>query len=159
MFSLMYSPVGNVAFPIPGIAYSWEPSEDLRVNLGIPFTVKWTPVEDLELQFAYIPVTNVNARATYRVADGVKLYGGFQWLNEAYFLADRAERKERFLAFEKRLVAGLRWDIGTHLALDLNGGYAFDRFYGEGESQFSDLDDRVDIRPGAFLEAGLLLNW
>ncbi len=159
MFSLMYSPVGNLTFPIPGIAYSWKPSEDLHVNIGIPFSVMWRPVEDLTLTFSYIPITNVNARATYRVMNGLNVYGGFEWLNEAYFLADRAEQKERFLAFEKRLICGVRWDIWTHAALDLNAGYAFDRYYGEGQNQISNLHDRVDISPGAFVGANLLVKW
>ncbi|MCE9531865.1 MAG: DUF6268 family outer membrane beta-barrel protein [Planctomycetes bacterium] len=159
MFSLMYSPVGNLTFPIPGIAYSWKPSDELHVNIGIPFSAMWKPVEDLTLTFSYIPVTNVNARATYRVMDGLNIYGGFEWLNEAYFLADRADQKERFLAFENRLICGVRWDIWTHAILDLNAGYAFDRYYGEGQNQISNLHDRVVIKPGAFLGANLLVKW
>lgn len=159
MFSLMYSPVGNLTFPIPGIAYSWKPSDDLHVNIGLPFSVMWKPVEDLTLTFSYIPITNVNARATYRVTNGLNIYGGFEWLNEAYFLADRAEQRERFLAFEKRLIGGVRWNIWTHAVLDLNTGYAFDRYYGEGQNQISNLHDRIDISPGAFIGASLLVKW
>lgn len=159
MFSLMYSPVGNLTFPIPGIAYSWKPSDDLQVNIGIPFSVMWKPLEDLTLTFSYIPITNVNARATYRLMNGVNVYGGFEWLNEAYFLADRAEQRERFLAFEKRLISGVRWDIWKHAALDVNAGYAFDRYYGESENQISNLRDRVDISPGAFVGANLIVKW
>lgn len=159
MFSLMYSPVGNIVFPIPGIAYSWKPSEDFQASIGLPFSVLWRPIEDLTLTLSYVPVVNVNARATYRVKEGWNLYGGFEWLNEAYFLADRAERRERFLAIEKRLICGVRWDLGAHAVLDCNAGYAFDRYYGEGRSQFSDLTDRVDLSSGAFLGANLLVKW
>jgi hypothetical protein len=159
MCSIMYSPVGNLTFPIPGIAYSWKPSDDLHVNIGLPFSVMWRPVEDLTLTLSYIPITNVNARATYELMNGLNLYGGFEWLNEAYFLAERAEQEERFLAFEKRLICGIRWDIWTHAALDLNAGYAFDRYYGEGQNQLSNLHDRVDINPGAFAGASLLVKW
>jgi len=159
LLSLVYSPVGNLTFPIPGIAYLWKPSDDLQVSIGLPFTVKWKPVEDLTLTFSYIPVTNINARATYRLRDGLEVYGGFEWLNEAYFLADRAVQKDRFLAFEKRLIGGFRWDIWKHAALDLNAGYAFDRYYGEGQNQFSNLRDQVNVSPGAFLGASLLVRW
>lgn len=159
LFSLMYSPVGNLTFPVPGLAYSWKPSDDLNVSLGLPFSVRWKPIEDLTLTFSYIPVTNVNARATYRLRDGLEVYGGFEWLNEAYFLADRADQRDRFLAFEKRLMSGLRWDVWKHAALDVNAGYAFDRYYGEGQNQFSDLRDQVTISPGAFLGASLLVRW
>lgn len=159
MFSLMYSPVGNLTFPIPGVAYSWKPSDDLHVNIGLPFSVMWQPVEDLTVTFFYVPVTNVNARATYQLMHGLNVYTGFEWLNEAYFLADRVEQKERFLAFEKRLICGVRWDLWTCAALDLNAGYAFDRYYGEGQNQISNLHDRVDVSPGAFVGANLLVKW
>ncbi len=159
MFSLMYSPIGNLTFPVPGIAYSWKPSNDLYLNIGIPFSIMWRPFEDLTLNFSYIPITNINARASYRLTDGLNLYGGFEWLNEAYFLADRMEQRERFLAFEKRLVSGIRWDIWRYAALELNAGYAFDRYYGEGQNQISNLRNRVDIDPGAIVGANLLVKW
>ncbi|CAN5566528.1 hypothetical protein BH11PLA2_BH11PLA2_05160 [soil metagenome] len=103
MFSLIYSPVGNVAFPIPGIAYMWKPSDDLHMSIGIPFSVKWKPAEDLTLTFSYIPVTNINARATYRLREGLEIYGGFEWLNEAYFLADRAVQRDRFFGVREAI--------------------------------------------------------
>ena len=159
MFSIMYSPVGNVAFPIPGIAYSWKPSDDFNMSIGLPFLIKWKPVEDLTLTFSYIPVTNINARATYRVIDEVNIYCGFEWLYEAYFLADRTVQNERFLGFEKRLIGGLRWAIWTHATLDFNAGYSFDRYYGQGTSQISNLHDEVNISPGAFVGANLLVTW
>jgi len=158
-FSLMYSPVGNLTFPIPGVSYFWRPTDELDVSIGLPFSINWRPIEGLALTASYIPITNVNARATYQLFQGLSVYSGFEWLNEAYFLADRTEEKERFLAFEKRLVTGVQWDIWTHAALDINAGYAFDRYYGQGENQISDLEDRVNIRAGAFLGANLLLRW
>lgn len=158
-FSLFYSPVGDVAFPIPGIAYFWKPSDDLNVSIGLPFSVKWVPVEHLTLTLSYIPVTNINARATYRVKNGLEVYGGFEWLNDAYFLADRASQRDRFLAFEKQLVSGFRWEICPHAILDLNAGYAFDRYYGEGRNQFLNLRDRIDVRPGAFIGTSLIIKY
>src|SRR5262249_37068685 len=105
------------------------------------------------LDLSYFPLTNVHARATYRVAGGVHVYGGYEFLNESYFLADRADTRDRFLGFEQRLIGGVRWDLWRHATLDLSAGYAFDRFYGEGRNQGGSLHDRVDIAPGAFLGA------
>jgi len=158
LFSLMYSPVGNLTFPIPGVAYSWKPSDELQMNIGIPFTVNWLPTEALTINFSYLPITNVNARATYALTPTWNIYGGFEWLYEAYFLADRADTQDRFMGFEKRLIGGLRWDFGPHTSLDLNAGYAFDRYYGEGDDQIGNLHDRVDIGSGAFLGASLLIR-
>ena len=104
----MYAPAGNLNFPIPGVAYLWNPSDSLRVSLGLPFSVMWRPIDDLTINLMYVPLTNVNARATYRMLPAVQVFGGFEWLQEAYFLADRTDRTDRFLGYEKRLLGGVR---------------------------------------------------
>jgi predicted small lipoprotein YifL len=42
---------------------------------------------------------------------------------------------------------------GRHATLDVNAGYAFDRYFGEGRNSGATLHDRVDVAPGAFLGA------
>jgi hypothetical protein len=159
MLALFYSPVANLNFPIPGIAYSWNPSPDLRVNIGLPFSLMWRPIEDLTINLFYVPLTNINARVTYRVAENINLYAAYEFLNEAYFLADRLNRRDRFMAFEQRVVGGVRWDVWKHAALDVNAGYVFGRNYGEGRNQGSNLRDRVEIAPGAFLGGSLRIRF
>jgi hypothetical protein len=159
MFSVMYSPAGNLNFPIPGIAYVWNPHEDLRVSIGLPLSVMWRPVEDLTFNMSYVPLTNINARATYQVADRVHVYAGYEFLNESYFLADRIDKQDRFMGFEQRVIGGVRWGLWRYATADVNAGYAFDRYYGEGRNQGGSLTDRVDIAPGAFLGASLRLRY
>ncbi len=150
LFSLMYSPVSSLNFPIPGIAYEWNPSNDLHVKIGLPFSVMWRPIEDLTLNASYVPLTNVNAKATYRLAEKVHIYGGYENLNESYFLSDRANNQDRFMSFEQRVIGGVRWNIWQEITLDVNAGYSFGRYFGEGQNQGADLHDRVDVAPGAF---------
>ena len=118
-----------------------------------------TPNEDWVLNITYIPVTNVNARATYRIAESLFVYGGFEWLYEAYFLADRENRNDRFLAFEKRLIGGLRWNLPAKCSFDVNAGYSFDREYGIGQNQLGNLSDQVNVAPGAFVGANLRMRF
>lgn len=151
LLSIFYSPVGNLNFPVPGVAYAWNPSETLHINIGLPFTLMWRPIEDLTINASYVPLTNINARATYKVFARLNVYGGYEFLNESYFLADRVNTTDRFMGFEQRVISGIRWDIWRNATFDLNAGFAFDRYYGEGKNQGSDLRDRVDIAPGAFL--------
>lgn len=158
-FSLMYSPVGNFNFPIPGVAYLWNPSKTLHVSIGLPPAVLWRPTEDLTLTLFYMPITTGSARATYRLVDRVFLYIGFESLQEAYFLADREDEDDRFLGYEKRLVGGIRWDVWRHAALEMSAGYAFDRYYGVGQNQFEDLRDQVDIAPGPFVSANARIRF
>jgi hypothetical protein len=157
--SLMYSPVGNFNFPIPMAAYLWNPSDAFHASIGFPPAVMWRPVEDLTISLSYMPLTTVNARATYRVVGKVFIYGGFESMQEAYLLADRENVGDRFMGFEKRLIGGLRWDVWRHAALDMNAGYAFNRYYGVGQNQIGNLHDQVNIAPGAFLSTNFNIRF
>jgi hypothetical protein len=158
-FALMYSPVGNLNFPIPGVAYVWNPSDALRVSVGLPLSVTWRPIADLTVNMSYMPLTTVNARATYRVYGKVFVFGGFEWCQEAYLLADRENLSDRFLGYEKRLIGGVRCDVWQHTTLEMNAGYVFDRIYGIGQNQITNLHDQVDIAPGAFLGTNLRIRF
>jgi hypothetical protein len=151
MFGVMYSPAGALNFPIPFLSYQWKPSEEFQMSIGLPLSLTWRPTEDWMVNLTYIPLTNVNAKINYRATESVSLYGGYEFFNESYFLVDRAEKKDRFMGFEQRLVGGVRWQVAKNSTLDFNAGYAFDRYFGEGQNQGSSLHDRVDIASGAFL--------
>lgn len=156
---VMYMYGGPVNFPIPMVAYAWNPNEQWRINIGLPFTVMWQPTEAWTLNLSYLPLLNINARLTWRFAPRWQLYSGYEFLNESYFLVDRTDLQDRFFAFEQRLIAGLRWEIAPMLAFELSGGYSFGRHYGSGDSQWGSLVDRVDIDPGPFVGLNLRLQF
>jgi hypothetical protein len=151
LLGIMYSPVGNLNFPLPLVSYVWNPTDTLRINVGLPFAIFWRPFENFAINLAYTPLVNVSAHAIYRITPKLFWYGGFEWLNEAYLLADRTDSRERFLGYEKRLITGLRCNVWAHGMIDLNTGYAFDRYYGMGQNSVGGLHDRVDIASDAFL--------
>ncbi|MFO0935605.1 MAG: DUF6268 family outer membrane beta-barrel protein [Gemmataceae bacterium] len=155
LVSVMYNPAGNLNFPIPGLAYVWNPNESLRINIGIPFSVEWKPTDDLTLNASYFPLTNITTRATYRIAPKLFAYAGYEFLNEAYFLRDRINDRDRFMLFEQRLIVGVRYNLTQSLALDTNAGYSFGRYFAEGINQGGSQTDRVDVAPGAFLGLAL----
>ena len=156
-FGLMYSPSGALNFPIPILSYAWNPSDYFHLNIGLPLAMMWKPTDDLTIDLSYTPVTNVNALATYRLSDKFRVYGGYRNFTEAYFLVDRENTDDRFFGLEQRLLTGVKWDLWRNIKLDVNGGYAFDRRYGEGKNQTSSLYDEVDVSSGAFV--GFQLNW
>lgn len=155
-FMLLYLYGGPVDFPIPMLSYAWNPSDQLRVNIGLPFSVTWQPDEDVTLTLSYMPVSNINARLSYRVAPRFQVYGGYEFLTESYFLVDRTDNQDRFFVLEQRLVTGLRWEVWKNATAEVNGGYSFGRNYGEGDSPWGSLKDRVDVDPGPFV--GIRVN-
>jgi hypothetical protein len=159
LFGLSYSPTSELGFPIPTVAYIYNPSDDLRVNIGLPFQVMYRPMTDLQLDFSYMLLRTVHARATYRVCREVRVHAGFDWGNEAYFLADRQNVNDRLFYYDKRLSAGVQYMVTPRFSLDLTGGYTFDRFYFEG-AQYSDhLANELRIGNGAYLSFQGRLRW
>jgi hypothetical protein len=153
MVGAMYSPLGELPFPIPMVAFLWRPTEDFSMNIGLPFSIRWRPIEDLLFDFSYVPIRTIHTRLTDRVAQGVGIYAGYDWSNEAYFLADREDTRERFFYYEQKVSAGVRIDLGQNTALDFSGGYAFDRFFFTGRQWSDNWHDRVNVGNGAFLGA------
>jgi hypothetical protein len=160
LFSLSYSPTSELPFPIPGVAYIWQPSEDFRANVGLPFAIMWRPVNDLTLDFSYMLLTTVHARATYRLCRPVRIYAGYAWENEGYLLADRIDSNDRFYNVDQRLFAGVQYNFSPRVSLDLSGGYVFDHYYFEGKNITSGTNfNRVNVGDGPYLSLQFQVRW
>jgi hypothetical protein len=159
MFGVTYSPTSEVTFPIPTVAYIYNPSDDLRVNLGLPFQVMYRPVPELQLDFSYMLLRTVHARATYRLCQPIRVHAGFDWGNESYFLTERLNRNDRLFYYDKRLSAGVQYIVTPNCSVDFTGGWDFDRFYFEG-AQYSDHSaNELRIGNGVFLTLQGRLRW
>jgi hypothetical protein len=110
-------------------------------------------------QFTYVPLLNINAKLEYAWTPEITAFGGYEFLNESYFLVDRVETTDRFFGIEQRLIGGVRWRVWEHASLEVNGGYSFGRYYGEGQSQWDTLRDRIDVDPTLFLGLGWRLHF
>ncbi len=152
LFSLSYSPNNELNFPLPGVAYLYQPSDNLHITIGLPLAVMVRPIEDLKFEFTYVPVRNVHARATYRICEPLSAYVAFDWNSEAYYLTDRPDDRDRFYEYDKRLTLGLQTDLTNRWSIGVAGGYVFDRFFFEGENYSDRKFGQVDIGNGGFGE-------
>jgi hypothetical protein len=147
-----YVPTSDSPYPLPIFGYYWEPNDELSMNIGAPFFLKWRFTERSTLDLFYVPIRTVSARVTWNPVSfpNGRVFAAFNWANEAFFLSDRTENSDRFYSFEKRFTGGLQFDLPWRLQLELSAGYVFDRFYFVGK-QYSDRDnDRVNVGSGAF---------
>jgi hypothetical protein len=159
LFSLSYSSNSELAFPVPGVAYVWQPSDNFRANIGLPFQLWYRPIDCLTFDFSYMLLRTVHARATYRVLPKLRLYTAFDWGNESYLLANRAQDNDRFFYYDMRLTSGVQWLLGRNVSLDFAGGYTFDRFYFQGAQYSDNGTDRIDLGAGPFLSMQLHVRW
>jgi hypothetical protein len=156
-FGVMYSPTGEIQFPIPMVSYFWNPSDQFQANLGVPFMATYRPSDRWTFEASYMPIHTINARALYKLSDRLRLVGGYSWSNEAYSLYDRTNDNDRFFLYDQRVSLGIETRLNSWLTADLTGGYAFGRYSYVGAQWDSTQYDRVDIANGPFmiLSAGL----
>jgi hypothetical protein len=159
LFGVTYSPTNEITFPIPTIAYIFNPSDDLRVNVGLPFQVMYRPVPELQLDLSYMLLRTVHARATYRLCQPIRVHVGFDWGNESFFLADRANINDRLFYYDKRVSGGVQYIVTPNCSVDLVGGWDFDRFWFEGAQYADHLSNELSIGNGAFLSLQGRLRW
>jgi hypothetical protein len=151
LFLLTYSNnrefLNNIPFPTFG--YWYEPSDRYRLIVGIPFGhLDFRPTKDLSFTASYLPVRTIHAAVSYRLIVPLKIYSSFDWRHESWFRRDRSDDDFRFFYYEKRIAAGIQWEPGKSLVVDLSGGYAFDRFYFEGKDYGDRGRNRVDVNDG-----------
>lgn len=159
MFSLMYSPIGELNFPLPGVSYLYQPSDNFRMNIGVPFSMMYRPVDDVTIDFSYMLLRTINLQATWRMTDCWSFYARYAWGNQSWFLSERIEDRERLFMYDMRLLGGVRYALTDKINLDAGVGYVFDRFFFTA-TKSSDMDhDRINLAPGMMATLSLQLRF
>jgi hypothetical protein len=139
--------------PIPGAAYLYSPNDDFQAILGFPYSaINYRVQKDVQLQLLYMFLTTVHTRVAYQPTNDWQVYVGFDWLNENYALANRVDSGERFFYYEKRFIGGWQWFFTKHLAVEIAGGYAFNRYFDTSTGFNFSLSgpNRLDVGSGPF---------
>jgi hypothetical protein len=145
--------------PVPGVGYLYRPSDTFTAVIGFPFTsVEYKPIKPLTLEASYLPVRTVRARATYVVFAPLRVFLGFDADHDSYYLAERGDKDDQLFYYEKRVTAGMRFDL-RYVGIELTGGYVFDRFYFEGERYSERNENRFDVQDGTFIAVRLGVRW
>jgi hypothetical protein len=143
--------------PIPGGGFWWEPTEDLQLLIGAPFSsIRYQPLDWLTLEAYYALVRTVHAKVSAKLWDlPVTVYGAFDWDHDAFLREDRTSERNKLFYYEKTVSTGVRWDINENVYVDVSGGYAFDRFWFEGEDWNERDENRIKFGDGFFAGARL----
>ena len=155
MFTLMYSPTNQLNFPVPGVAFSWNPSPQFHANIGLPFQMTWRPTDQWQFEASYMLISSIHAKARYRFNDHLSAFAAYDWCNEAYLLLDRPDQNDRFFIYDQRVSLGLQVVLLRHWTASASAGYVFDRFMFQGTSLFSSSADRVNLGDGPFASLNL----
>jgi hypothetical protein len=153
-----YSPLGQVPFPIPIVNYRWVPNDQWMFNFGLPLSVQYQPTPEWSFEASYMILTQVRTRVNWQFDPSIRVYGGWEWVNQGFHLAGRPF-EERFFYDEKRLVFGMQVVAQQGFVLDVSSGYAWDRVFREGEGMGGARGDRLSVNGGPFVAARLALRF
>jgi len=155
LFTLAYSPMGELNFPVPGVAFSYNPSPQFHANIGLPFMVMWRPTDEWQFQASYMLLRTIHIKTQYRFTDFLSAFAAYDWSNESYSLLDRPELNDRFFIYDQRASLGLQTTLLPHWTASVSGGFIFDRYMFEGTSSSSSSLNRVDLGNGPFASLNL----
>lgn len=144
----------------PGFGYQWQFERGRYLVLGLPFLAAGGGItEHLSFEASYFPIDQVRAALRYEAAERITPYLAFTWDSHYFSRADRAADDDRLEFEDKRVAAGVVFDIGEHVQLDVEAGYAFDRWFGEAEDRDERQDDSVDLHDAAFIGGALRVRF
>ena len=162
LFTLIYASDEDIfghTLPVPGIAYAWVPSEKFTAVIGFPFSmIRYKPFETLTLDAEYYPFWTVRSRATWEIFQPLRAYVGFQWDSDHFYRADRDDKSDKIFYREMRLYGGIRFDL-RYIGFEVTGGWAFNRFYFEGEGYSDRHDNRIDVGDAPFIVGKMKLRF
>ncbi|NOT02250.1 MAG: hypothetical protein HOP29_16710 [Phycisphaerales bacterium] len=146
--------------PLPGIGYSFKRGDLFEGTIGAPYTsLQYRPIDRLTLEASYLMPRTVHARAGYRLFEPLELFATFDWDNQSFFRHDRSHRDHRLVYDEKRVMGGIDWRLGENVNLTLAAGYAFDRFFFEGEDYDDRGRNRINFADGALATVRLSVSF
>jgi hypothetical protein len=141
--------------PMPGLAYLWNPSDKFRAVVGVPFSsIEYKPFKTLTLEAQYFPFWTVRTFATWEIFRPLRAYIGFDWDNDHWYQHGRGDKDDKLYYYEKRATIGARFDL-RHVGIEVFGGYAFGRFYFEGEGYSDRTENRVGVESAPFIAGRL----
>jgi hypothetical protein len=156
---VFYSPLAEIPFPIPTVAYHWHASDELEMNIGLPAQITWRPTEQFTFTGSYMLLHTITARGNWQIDENWCAYVAYENRNRAWFMHDRERDDERLFSYDQAVLTGIKRTFLEKFAAELTAGYMFGRFYFIGEDYDDRNQDRIDVDAGLTVSAQVGLAW
>jgi len=158
LLGLFYS--RTIQFPLPLVAYSWQPKPGLYCTVGLPLLmVMFRSRESKWDGTLRVIAVNIAAEAGYRPFPPLRFYGLFTNQRWSGYIADRAEADQQLSYDAWRLAVGTSWSFSRTRSLALEFGYEIERELVEtdGWSFRGQEEEVIDLDPAGYLR--LQMQW
>lgn len=124
------------SLPLPGFLYIYR-KENLMVRVGFPTaTVVWRPQSPWLLS-ASLFGTIFNCEVAYGHRRELQTFLGYRGTEQSYLRVDRTNKKDRLRESENRIYTGIRLQPTRNTDFEVQGGYAYNRFFSENSERRS----------------------
>lgn len=150
-FMLAYSNTSDflAGLPIPGLAWSYQPSRRTSLILGAPMSMLvHAPSPKSRILLFYMFPHTIRARASVFPAKGLEVFVAFRWVYEDYALANRSDSDDQLFIYEKKAVVGLSYQLTPKVRLAASAAWVMDRLIFQGEDFRDTNSDRMELSPG-----------
>lgn len=140
--------------PLPGVAYTTVLEPNIELTAGLPLSsVKWKPLEGLEVQASFTLLDNFSATIGYEVVKNLSIFANYTRYSHNFFIDGLPQNTDRLLFEQRRAEAGVRWEPHDGVRLEAALGYAWGGQFSVGFDQrdslkVAEISDEPYIRGG-----------
>lgn len=132
--------------PLPGFAWFYYPSKELRLVLGAPFaSINWQFADQWGMTFFTLVPWIVKGSVYYKINAFAQAYTGMDFNQVTYLVYGRENRDDRLFYDEKKIFIGVKSPISKTVFADFEVGHAFDRRFFQAENYEINPGNQVDI--------------
>jgi hypothetical protein len=159
IFSVNYAPVSEASIPVPGVAFSYDPSPRFHANIGFPFQAIYRPTDVWEFQASYMLAHTIHAKTLYKITDRFSMFAAYDWASESIVLLDIPEPNSRFTINDPRVSTGVQTTLSWRWTALASVGYVFDRYLFDGTSFSQSAVTPLEPGNGAFASVNVDLRY
>jgi hypothetical protein len=157
--TLNYSPASQANVPMPGVAFSYDPTPRFHADVGLPCQCIYRPSDVWEFQASYMLVHTIHAKGIYKVTDRVRVFTAYDWASETIALLDLPGPNSQFSINDPRVSTGVQTSLPWHWTALASLGYVFDRYLFDGTSLSRPSVTPADLGNGAFASINIDLRY
>lgn len=142
--------------PLPGFAYFYNPSRELRAVFGAPFAmVNWQFIDKWSMNFFTLVPWVIKGSINYSIAGPMQAYFGLDFSQKTYLMYERTVKEDRLFYDEKKFFIGLKSPITKEVAVEIEAGHAFDRAFFVAENYERDPSNPLEVGNAFYLRTVL----
>ncbi len=142
--------------PLLGFVYSYIPSRDYRLMLGVPFVSLALRFQDKWEWSSFVVVPFLaRTKLSYDIMPFIQAYALFDTSQQTFLRYGRSEKDDRVFYDEKKFALGVSAPLARWIKTNFEVGYAFDRRFYEARNSLRPKAGRESLGSSPIISASI----